>query len=93
MKKRVWKRRKQALREGGYPKSIEKQREWKFCYGELGPFNSFVIMLNTTFSKRRFIKISVTRVYTKPGIKKNDTAAIISATNEVCIGCMKFPIW
>ena len=70
MKKRVLKRRKQALREGGYPKSIEKQREWKFCYGELGPFNSFVIMLNTTFSKRRFIKISVTRMYTKPEIKK-----------------------
>ena len=46
-------------------------------------------MLKTTFSKHRLIKIRITCVYIKPGIKKkNGTTAMTTnkATNKACIG-------
>ena len=53
----------------GFPSSVERWAEWKFCFGEVWPFNAFV-MLKTTFSKHRFIKISMTCVHIKPEVLK-----------------------
>ena len=53
--------------------------------GELWPFNGF-FMLKTTFRRHRLIKISMTYVYIKPEVNKNDTTAMIDVTNEAGIG-------
>ena len=52
-----------------FPSSIERWGEKKIFSGGLWPFNVFV-MLKTTFSKHRLIKISITHVYIKPKLKK-----------------------
>ena len=52
---------------------------------ELWPFNAFVI-LKTTFSKQRLIKISMMSVYIKPEVIKNDATEMTTATSETYIG-------
>ena len=52
---------------------------------EVWPFNAFVILI-TTFSKHRLIKINMTCMYVNPEVKKKDTTAMITAANEACIG-------
>ena len=42
-------------------------------------------MLKTTLSKCQLIKISMTYVYRKPEVKKNDTTAMTTITNEAYI--------
>ena len=62
-----------------FSRSIERLGEWKFCLGKFWPFNAF-FMLKTTFGKYQLIKISMTCVYIKLEVKKNDTT---EAINEV----------
>ena len=52
---------------------------------EVWPFDAFVI-LKTTFSKHRLIKINMTCMYVNPEVKKNDTTAMTTAANEAYIG-------
>ena len=54
----------------------------KFCWRELRPFNTFV-MLKTSFSKYRLIKISMICVYINAEVKKKkDTAEMTTVTNK-----------
>ena len=48
--------------------------------------NVAFVMLKRTFSKYWLIKVSMTCMYIKPEVKKNDTTEITTATNEPCIG-------
>ena len=82
----MWKSKKQALRETEFSKY-----HWK-----LGTVKTFLERTLTiqcfcyakeNYCKHWLIKISVTCVYIKPEVKKNDTKAITAAINEACIGC------
>ena len=48
--------------------------------------NFAFVLLKTTFNKHCLIKISTTCAYLNPEVKKNDTTAMTTATNEDCIG-------
>ena len=68
----------------GFPNSTERRRKWKFYFGEFRPFNALV-MLKITFNKHPLIKTSMTYVYIKTEVKKNDTTTMTTAINEACI--------
>ena len=57
----------------------------KILLVEFGPFNA-IVMLKTTFSKHRLIKINMTYMYMKLEVKKNDSTAMSTAINQACIG-------
>ena len=57
---------------------LDEEYFWSF---EFDPF----VILNI---ERRFIGINMAGVYVKCYIKKNDAAAITTAKNKVCIGCL-----
>ena len=84
-KERVKKRKTSIRKENlGFPSGIERWEEYKFCLGELWPFNAF-LMLKKTFSKHWLIKIRMSFVYIKPKVKSDGTEAMSSTLNAAFI--------
>ena len=65
----MWKEGNKHYERQGFPNSIKRWGEYKFCLGELWLFNAFV-MLNKTLSKHWLIKISMTCEYIQPEVKR-----------------------